>query len=327
VAKLEDTGSLINLRIDQLSQPAYWEQLFSVGNDFNLISFPDDIIAARSLDDAGSSFELVTGIERFRLLRESGAEILPVLAVKMSAEDARVYATDEMLRRSAVAAQRSVVQLLVAARDNESRGGDWSVERITEQIKIKRSTYTHAWSSVNYVCLELQKAYPEETAGMGTTELVATAVKSDFMPSFTSLYWGRTSVDRFYRDVYLVSDLARERSRQQEEAKEKKGALRKPKSVEEGKPAAPQVSPSFERLLGDGLTALATASAAQRSESAGWQTDAEIKLAIGKFFNDCPELADELTRVSRIILKHLRTRPLVKNAAVRTPNSGHSLPF
>jgi hypothetical protein len=225
---------------------------------------PGKITIVRPLDEANLTFEIITGVEQYRTARDQGARTILAMVKEMTEEEARLYATDEVLRTAALAASRSTVQLLVAARDNESRGGDWSVERFIKLTGIKRSTYTHAWSSINFVCDELRKSSPD-LGELGFAELVATAVRQDFMATFNDLYAGRMTIDRFYRDYYRQSEVARERSHQQRAAKEKNRLLKQGNSLDlaHGKAthAANEIPPSAHpaQLIAEGMVRFAQA--------------------------------------------------------------------
>jgi hypothetical protein len=279
---------------------------------------------------------------------------VPAVITDMSVQEARLYATDHALRTSAQSATRSIVQLIVAARDNEEHGGVWSVDRVTEQIGIKKSTYTHAWSSVNYACLELKKIYPVETEGLGTTELIAMAVRSDFMPAFTSLYKGDISVNKFYRENYMVSDISLERRRQQQEAKAKSDRERAiatdgPEStpVADGTSGA-KIIPlviaastpaSLNQLIAEGFVSFAQALSLRRREPGASANEAEEEVArlISDFLDKHQELEGELLRFSNLILKRLNSRnqmsPIVtqgsskKTKKVPTPKQKPELPL
>jgi hypothetical protein len=200
------------LPLEELVVPSFYNDLFFAGCDRSFNYPHDPTICVRPIEGENNLYEILAGVELFHLFEREGRETAPVLITEMTADEARRYATDHALRTSAQSARRPVVQLIVAARDNEKHGGVWSVDRVMEEIRIKRSTYTHAWSSINYACLELKNQYPEKTEGLGTTELVAMAVREDFMPAFTSLYNGGMSVNKFYRDHYMLSALALERN-------------------------------------------------------------------------------------------------------------------
>lgn len=211
---------VVELELENLKEPAFYEVLFSAASTAEQSLLPDAIIKVRPLEPAGHAYEIVVGVEQYRSALKQGTRTVAVIVKEMTEDEARRYATDEFLRAAASSSARSVVQLLVAAKDNEARGGDWGVERLTKALGIKRSTYAHAWSSVSFVCDQLRQSGPG-AVDLGLAELVALAVRSNFLPKFTELYTGRMSVNRFYRDVYQASEVGRERSRQQQEAKGK----------------------------------------------------------------------------------------------------------
>jgi hypothetical protein len=211
---------VIEIALEKIHEPAFYEILFPANSPTEQEFLPDVTVKVRPLDELGEAYELITGVAQCRFARTRGARSIYAVVKEMTDEEARCYATDDMLREAAIATTRSTIQLLVAARDNETYGGQWNVERITGLLGVKKSTYTHAWSSLKYLCDELQKADPGAKE-LGLAELVALAIRRDFMPSFTSLYTGRLSVDKFYREYYRRSEVALERSRQQREAKTK----------------------------------------------------------------------------------------------------------
>jgi hypothetical protein len=209
---------LTELDLENLHEPAFYPILFGDNPPVDPESLPDKIPLVRLISPAARVYEIITGVEQFRGARRRGARTLVVYVREMGDDEARRYATDEFLRNAAYASNRSVVQLLVVAKDNESRGGDWGVGRLTTLLGVKKSTYTHAWSSVSFVCEQLRRSDPE-VAQLGLAELVALAVSKNFIPEFTALYAGRITVNKFYREVYQASALGKERSRQQREAK------------------------------------------------------------------------------------------------------------
>lgn len=210
--------AIVQLEVGKLREPAFYEILFAPNSAAEQDFPPDRIIQVRPLDPAGRSYEIVTGVEQYRAARRQGARAVAAVVKELSEEESRRYATDEFLRTAAFTSARSVVQLLIAAKDNVARGGNWSVERLTQLLGVKKSTYTHAWSNVNFVCEELRRSDPG-AAHLPLPELVAMAVRTNFLPEFTELYAGRMTVNRFYRQVYQASGVGRERSRQQREAK------------------------------------------------------------------------------------------------------------
>jgi hypothetical protein len=209
---------ITELNVDSLCEPAFYEILFSSGSVIEQDFFAERILQVRLLDPETQVYEIITGVDQFRAARRLGIQAVAAIVKEMDEDEAQRCATDEFLRAAASTAGRSVVQLLVAAKDNEAHGGDWSVDRLTKLLGIKKSTYTHAWSGVSFVCEELKRSHPEAT-NLGLADLVALAVRSNFIPEFTALYLGRISVNKFYRQVYQASELGRERSRQQRDAK------------------------------------------------------------------------------------------------------------
>jgi len=187
----------IELELEKLKEPGYYEILFGTSSTVEQDFLPDTIIKVRPLEPTGRAYEIVVGVEQYRSALRQGARTVAVIVKEMTEDEARRYATDEFLRTAASSSARSVVQLLVAAKDNEARGGDWGVERLTKALGIKRSTYAHAWSSVSFVCDQLRRREPE-AAHLGLAELVALAVRKNSLPAFTDLYMGRMTVNRFY---------------------------------------------------------------------------------------------------------------------------------
>jgi hypothetical protein len=310
---------IAHLPLAKLVVPDFYEKLFFAGGDY-LFNYPQEsLVCVRPLDERKRRYEIVAGVELFKLFHREGKETVPAVITDMTAEEARLYATDHALRTSAQSATRSVVQLIVAAKDNEGHGGVWSVDRIIEHVGIKKSTYTHAFSSINYVCLELMRKYPVETEGLGLTELVAKAVREDFMPPFTKLYRGGMSVNKFYREYYMVSDLARERSRQQQEAKARKE--QEVKTVEETSSGAqiiqlvrPGSSPDSStsdapnQLMLEGFIKFSQALALRRGETGASPKQAEQEVAqhISDFLGKHQELEVELLNFCNLITKHLK---------------------
>jgi hypothetical protein len=319
--------SIKEISIDRLSEPVYYADLFG-HNVYRSLTL-GRIVEARRLDGHEDRYEVIVGVDLLRSAVEQGIQTLHVIILEMNHDEARRYATDRVLRLVAQAAKRNEVQLIVAARDNEEHGGDWSVDRVTKQIGIKRSTYTHAWSSINYVCTELKKKFPAETRGLGTTELVAMAVRTDFMPSFTSLYQGRMSINKFYREHYMISDLARERSRQQQEAKAINAAARHDtvrnqntvqlevmplvaQGLRRSAGASSNVIPlhsaipgplSRSQLIAEGLARFSQALMIPKNDAVGGKD--EISKELAPLLDRCQELRDELRQICMIVLSHL----------------------
>jgi hypothetical protein len=171
---------LVELELQRLREPPYYKVLFGLDSAVEQDLLPDQVIRVRPLDPLGNAYEIVTGVEQVRATRRQGAQTITAIVKEMAEDEARRYATDEFLR-SAAFSSKSLIQLLVIAKDNEGCGGRWDVERLTKFLKIKKSTYTHAWSSVSFVCDSLRSSDPE-TAHLGLAELVALAVRKNFLP-------------------------------------------------------------------------------------------------------------------------------------------------
>ncbi|HMF58345.1 MAG TPA: hypothetical protein VK619_18520 [Pyrinomonadaceae bacterium] len=310
---------IVRLPLVKLEVPVFYHDLF-FATGVQVFNYPPDpIICVRPLDRGHKRFEIITGVELYILFHEQGKETIPAVITDMTDGEARVYATDHALRTAAQSERRSVVQMIVAARDNAEHGGVWSVDRLTGQIGIKRSTYTHALSSINYVCFELMRKFPVETEGLGMAELVAKAVREDFMSPFTKLYQGGMSVNKFYREYYMASDLARERSRQQQEAK----ASKKPevKAVEDtasgakviqlARPGSSPDSPTSDspnQLMLEGFIKFAQSLARRREETGASPERAEkdVTQQISDFLGKHQQLEGELLHFCNLILKHLK---------------------
>lgn len=205
-------------------------------------------------------------------------------------------------------------------------------------MKIKKSTYAHAWSSVGYVCDELRKRDPE-AARLGLAELVALAVRDNFMPAFTELYAGRMSVDRFYRDVYQVSDVARRRSQEQREAKNAKRP-RKPRDApgivgdDAAGGSAPPAASQPQDLIAEAVVKFAQAASltdgAAGADGDGAQTLGRQLLTV---LDSHPRLEAEIRRVCRLVLKHLdgrgksSRRGPARGAQPAPPGRGRQLSF
>jgi hypothetical protein len=256
---------VIEIGLEKIREPSFYEILFPVHSPTEQEILPDVAVKVRPLDAMGETYEIITGVVQCRVAVARGERTIYASVKEMTDEEARRYATDEVLRAAALATTRNTVQLLVAARDNEKYGGAWTVERITGLLGVKKSTYTHAWSCLKYLCAELQKA-DLSAKELGLAELVALAIRRDFMPPFTALYTGRLSVDKFYRDHYRQSEVALERSRRQREAKAEKQRAGKVEAVNSD--SAPPVSTSThtypEQLITDGVLSFARAVALKR---------------------------------------------------------------
>lgn len=263
---ISSANPVIKIPLEKIHEPSFYEILFPVNSPAEEEEFlPDVTVKVRPLDELGEAYEIVTGVAQCRFARAEGERTIYAVVKEMTEEEARCYATDDVLRAAALATTRNTVQLLVAARDNATYGGAWNVELLTSLLGVKKSTYTHAWSSLKYVCEELQKADPG-TKGLGLAELVALAFRRDFMPAFTSLYTGRLSVDKFYRDYYRKSEVALERSRRQREAKAESQRARKVEMLKsESAPAVSTPASIYpEQLITDGVLSFARAVALKR---------------------------------------------------------------
>jgi hypothetical protein len=260
---------IIELELEKLKEPAFYEILFGAISIAEQNLLQDEITKVRPLEPTGQAYEIVAGVEQYRAALRRGVRTIAVIVKEMTEDEARRYATDEFLRAAASSSARSVVQLLVAAKDNEARGGDWGVERLTKALGIKRSTYAHAWSSVGFVCDQLRRSDPE-AAHLGLAELVALAVRRNFLPAFTDLYTGRMTVNRFYRDVYKASEVGQERSRQQQDAKGKRKVLRdagtrpSAEGVAAGSPAPAPAALSPGQLVIEAILKLAEAASVRK---------------------------------------------------------------
>jgi hypothetical protein len=302
-------GSLVvELELEKLKEPTFYEVLFSATSIAEQNLLQDAILKVRPLEPAGSAYEIVVGVEQYRAVLRQGARAIVAVVKEMTENEARRYATDEFLRAAASSSARSVVQLLVAAKDNEARGGDWGVERLTKALGIKTSTYAHAWSSITFVCDQLRRSEPE-AAHLGLAELVALAIRTNFLPAFTELYTGRMTVNRFYRDVYKESEVGQEKSRQQQEAKGKR--KRRPdagaRPSAEGVAAASSAHAALTRgqLVTEALLKLAEAA----SVNDGGDDDAGGEQALDQqivtFIDSHINLQATIRRICRRLLNHL----------------------
>lgn len=140
-------------------------------------------------------------------------------------------------------------------------------------------------------------------------ELVALAVRRNFLPTFTELYTGRMTVNRFYRDVYKASEVGQERSRQQQEAKGKRklrpdaGARPSAEGVAADSPARAALTPG--QLVTEALLKLAEAA----SVNDGSDDDAGGKQALDQqiitFIDSHINLQATIRRICRQLLNHL----------------------
>ncbi len=318
----------IELELEKLREPAYYEVLFGIPSPVEQDLLPDDIIKVRPLEPKGQAYEIVVGVEQYRSARARGSRTLAVIVKEMTEDEARRYATDEFLRAAASSSARSVVQLLVAAKDNEARGGDWGIERLTSALGIKRSTYAHAWSSVSFVCDQLRRCDPE-AAHLGLAELVALAVRRNFLPEFTELYSGRLTINHFYRHVYQASEIGKERSRQQQEAKGK----RKPQPIANVLPSvggitadSPAPTPAAVRpaqLIAEAIVKLALASSANEGGDDSASGEQTLDEQLATFLDSHTNLESSIRRICRQLLKHLAStrghRPRSKTTRTAQP--------
>lgn len=308
---------LTELDLEKLREPPFYAILFGDNPPAEPESLPDKIPLVRVIDPAVLAYEIVTGVEQFRAARRRGERTLVARVREMGDDEARRYATDEFLRNAAYALNRSVVQLLVAAKDNESHGGDWGVARLTSLLGIKKSTYTHAWSSVSFVCEQLRQSDPE-AAHLGLAELVALAVSRNFLPEFTALYTGRMTVNKFYRDVYQTSELGRERSLQQREAK---GRVElRPNAAKPRRPAgtdAGSITPVPDAARPGRLVAEAVVKLAQAASTSDANVDNSSGLdqQIVALLNTHANLEAPIRRICRQLLNHF------DSARARRPRS------
>jgi hypothetical protein len=305
-----DVGTLVvELELEKLKEPAFYEVLFGAASIAEQDLLPDAILKVRPLEPTGHAYEIVVGVEQYWSALRQGARTVTVIIKEMTEDEARRYATDEFLRAAASSSARSVVQLLVAAKDNEARGGDWGVERLMKALGIKRSTYAHAWSSVSFVCDQLRRSNPD-AAHLGLAELVALAVRRNFLPAFTELYTGRMAVNRFYREVYQASEVGRERSRQQQEAKGKRklrpdtGAHPSVGDVAADSPAPTLAALSTGQLVTEAILKLAeAASVNDGDDNAGGEQALDQQLVT--FLDSHTNLESSIRRICRQLLKHL----------------------
>jgi hypothetical protein len=301
---------VVELELEELKEPAFFEVLFGAASIAQQDLHPDSIIKVRSLAPTGHAYEIVVGVEQYRSALRQGARTVAVIVKEMTEDEARRYATDEFLRAAASSSARSVVQLLVAARDNEARGGDWGVERLTKALGIKRSTYAHAWSSVTFVCDQLRRSDPE-AAHLGLAELVALAVRRNFLPAFTELYTGRMTVNRFYRDAYKASEVGQERSRQQQEAKGKRklrpdaGARPSGEGAAADSPAPTPAAVGPEQLITEAIVKLAQAASVNDGGDDGVGGEQALDGQLVTFLDSHTNLESSIRRICRQLLNHL----------------------
>lgn len=304
-------GTLVlELELEKLKEPVFYEVLFGATSIVEQDLLSDAIIKVRPLEPTGHTYEIIVGVEQYWSALRQGAQTVTVIVKEMTEEEARRYATDEFLRATASSSARSVVQLLVAAKDNESRGGDWGVERLTRALGIKRSTYAHAWSSVSFICDQLRRSEPE-AAHLGLAELVALAVRMNFLPAFTELYAGRMTVNRFYRDVYKASKVGQERSQQQQEAKGKcklwpdAVARLSAEGVAADSPAPTPAAVHPGRLIAEAIVKLAQASSVNDGgdDSVGGEQALDEQLVT--FLDSHTNLESSIRRICRQLLNHL----------------------
>ena len=300
---------VVELELEKLKEPAFYEVLFGAASITEQDLLPDAIIKVRPLEATGQAYEIVVGVEQYLSALRQGARTVAVIVKEMTEDEARRYATDEFLRAAASSSARSIAQLLVAAKDNEARGGEWGVERLTKALGIKRSTYAHAWSSVSFVCDQLRRSDPE-SAHLGLAELVALAVRRNFLPAFTELYAGRMSVNRFYRDVYQASEVGKERSRQQQEAKGRRklrpdADARPPvEGAAANSPAPAPAALSPGQLVTEAILKLAEAASANDGDDAAGGEQA-LDRQLVTFLDSHTNLESSIRRICRQLLNHL----------------------
>lgn len=305
---------LVELELQRLKEPPYYKVLFGLNSAVEEDLLPDQVIRVRPLDSLGDAYEIVTGVEQFRAALRQGAQTITAVVKEMAEAEARRYATDEFLR-SAAFSKKSLIQLLVIAKDNEGCGGRWDVERLTKFLKIKKSTYTHAWSSVSFVCDSLRSSDPE-AAHLGLAEVVALAVRKNFSSAFTELYAGRMSVDRFYREVYRASELAKRRSEQQREAKSRRRLQGEPSAPEAhdigiGSKSTPPTAANYpQELIAEAVLRFAEASSLMRGGDATPDDDGvqPIDPQLLTILDSHPNLEADIRQVCRLVLKHLDNR-------------------
>jgi hypothetical protein len=301
---------VVELELEKLKEPTFYEVLFGAASIAEQDLPQDAILKVRPLEPAGSAYEIVVGVEQYRAALGRGARTVAVIVKEMTEDEARRYATDEFLRAAASSSARSVVQLLVAAKDNEARGGDWGVERLTKALGIKRSTYTHAWSSVVFVCDLLRRSEPE-AAHLGLAELVALAVRKNFLPAFTELYTGRMTVNRFYRDVYKASEVGQERSRQQQEAKGKRkvrpdaGAHPSAEGAAADSSAPAPAALKSRQLVTEAILKLSEAASVNDGGDDSADGEQALDEQLVTFLDSHTNLEPSIRRICRQLLKHL----------------------
>lgn len=304
-------GSLVvELELGKLKEPTFYEVLFAATSIAEQDLLQDAVLKVRPLKPAGSAYEIVVGVEQYRAALRQGARAVAAVVKEMTEDEARRYATDEFLRAAASSSARSVVQLLVAAKDNEARGGEWGVERLTKALGIKTSTYAHAWSSVTFVCDRLRRSEPE-AAHLGLAELVALAVRRNFLPAFTELYMGRMTINRFYQNVYKASEAGQEKSRQQQQAKGKRklrpdaGARPSAEGVaaDSSAPAPAALTPG--QLVTEALLKLAEAASVNDGGDDGAGGEQALDQQIVTFIDSHTNLQATIRRICRRLLNHL----------------------
>lgn len=102
----------VELELQRLKEPAYYDVLFGLNSAVEQDLLPDQVVRVRPLDPLGDAYEIVTGVGQCRSARGQGAQTITAVVEEMAEDEARRYATDEFLR-SAAFSSKSPTQLLV----------------------------------------------------------------------------------------------------------------------------------------------------------------------------------------------------------------------
>jgi hypothetical protein len=203
--------NIIYLETHNLLPAPFLKTLFPVGRNWPLLresfalhgyqsEFP--VVVRPRL--VGEGFEIVDGVGRVTLARESGVERVSALVRVFEEEQARRFVVDSNLYRAHTQTVIKLVPAIILAIEHERSGGLYRVERILEVTGVASATYKRAKVSLNFAVEKLRKTYSELESST-EAEVVAACLEGQLWPEFAQFYSGELEPYSFYKRVYRES--------------------------------------------------------------------------------------------------------------------------
>lgn len=171
-------------------------------------------VVARPCRLGSKRLELLDGLGRVTIARETGVERVSAVVLELNDEEAFKYVVEANLYRRGAANKANLVQTIVLAKTHESLGGTYRVRPILRVCGVSERTYTRAHASLVFAVEKLREDF-EELKSKGLAEVVSEAVRRNLWHDFTRFYNGEQRVKTFWKKHYLLSPRAREESLKQ----------------------------------------------------------------------------------------------------------------